>query len=303
MNPVFIIGCQRTGTTMLASILNLYSEIDIMPEMHILAPFWLHKDFVYKINKTVGDLQKDENIPRLVNLIHSKQLFGIFWKSFDLDTKIIEKQIMDSDRSIKSIFQILLLEHCKSRNKLISGAKFPVHFSYINILLEWFPKCKIIHTIRDVRGIYSSQANKYILKPTMAKESDKLNKYQTGSRFKNSLLRLQMLVFICLQFSWAAKIHKKAKNLPNYKLLRYEDIVLQPEKSLKNICNFLKIDFKEEMLYPKVINSTYEKAYKCNKGFNRELVCRWKKYVSPLTGKFLMMINRKAMRIFGYSES
>jgi len=85
MNPVFIIGCQRTGTTMLAIILNLYSEIDIMPEMHILAPFWLHKDFVHKINKTVGDLQKDENIPRLVNLMHSKQLFGIFWKSFDYE--------------------------------------------------------------------------------------------------------------------------------------------------------------------------------------------------------------------------
>jgi len=50
----------------------------------------------------------------------------------------------------------------------------------------------------------------------MAKESDKLNKQQTVSRFKNNLLRLQMLVFICFQFLWAAKIHKKAKNLPNY---------------------------------------------------------------------------------------
>jgi len=81
---------------------------------------------------------------------------------------------------------------------------------------------------------------------------------------------------------------------------RYEDIVLQPKKSLKNICNFLKIDFKEEMLYPRVINLTYEKAYESDKGFNRELVYRRKKYVSPLTGKFLMMINRKAMKIFGY---
>jgi len=245
-------------------------------------------------------LQEDENIPKLIDLMYSKQLFGMLWESFDLDRKIIEEQIIASDRSIKSIFQILLLEHCKSRNKKICGSKFPVHFSYMNKLLEWFPECKIIHAIRDVRGIYSSQANKYILKPDKLNSTDRLNKYQTGSRVGDNLLRFKMLVFISLQFSWATRIHKKAKNLHNYKLLRYEDIILQPEISLKNLCDFLKIDLKEEMFYPRVINSSYVKAHETEKGFNKELVYRWKDYVSPFTANLLGMINRKAMRRFGY---
>ena len=300
MKPIFIIGCQRTGSTLLSSILNQFSEIDIMYEMHMLEPSWIHKDLSYWIKKKVGDFRNDDNIPKLIELIYSKQLFGMFWKSIDLNKNILQYEIFKSDRTLKSIFQILLIENCKLHKKKVCGAKFPVHFSYINKLVEWFPSCKIIHATRDVRGIYSSQANKYILKPGFSKTSDVVNDSHTGSNIKTIILKFKMFVFICLQFTWASIIHKRSKRLKNYKLVRYEDIVLKPEATLKDLCQFLEIDFKEDMLYPMVVNSTYVKAFESKKGFNKDLVYKWKNHISPLTARFLLFLNKWAMKTFGY---
>jgi len=287
---------------MLSNILNDHSEIDIMPEIHFMNPAWVHKDFISVVNKRVGDLREDRNIHKLINLMFSKELYGIFWENVELDRNILKEKIMISDRSFKSILKIILMEHCQLQKKVTCGAKFPVHFSKINILLEWFPECKIIHTVRDIRAIYSSQANKYILNPDKLKYTDRLQKYQTGSTVRDNLLRLVMFLFISLQFSWASWIHEKVKNLDNYKLVRYEDMVLRPEENLDAICDFLKINSKKEMLYPAVVNSTYMNSNTVE-GFQRQLVYKWKDYLSPITSKFLMFFNRRGMRRFGYLKS
>lgn len=300
MEPIFIIGCQRTGTTMLSNLLNQHSDIDVMSEIHLYEPYWLHKDFVQEVKRQVGDLSEDKKISKLMDLMYSKKMFGVFWQNFNLDRKKIYAKILASDRSIKSIFSILLSENRNENKKKRCGAKFPVHFSYLYILLEWFPKCKIIHMARDVRGIYSSQANKYLIRPGHAEASDRIRKLPIGKKANKFLIRMKMLLFICIQFPWAANVHSTSKHLSNYRLLRYEDLILYPEQSLKSICAFLEIDFKEEMLYPRVINSSFVKAFGTEKGFNKDMVYKWKDYISPITAKLLVLLNNTAMKRFGY---
>jgi len=300
MKPVFIIGCQRTGSTMLSNLINRHSNIDILGEVHLIEPFWIHNDFVRTVKNKIGNLQSDENIYKLVNMMSSGKLFGPFWESFDLNRKNLIDKILRSDRSLKSIFTALLSENMITNGKTRCGAKFPVHFSYINILLNWFPNCKIIHMVRDVRGIYSSQANKYLIRSGHAKSSDRIRDNVIGKSANKMLIKLKMLLFICIQFPWASKTHTRFCKLPNYKLLRYEDLIANPDTTLKELCGFLGIEFKNDMLYPRVINSSFVKAYGTEKGFNIEMIDKWKDYVSPLTEKILIMITRSSMKRFGY---
>ncbi|NVL90280.1 MAG: sulfotransferase [Desulfobacterales bacterium] len=285
LRPVFIIGCPRTGSKMCMYVLNQCSNIDIMHEIHFLDPPWLHKDFVCTVKKEVGDLRKDSNIAKLIDLMYSGKLFGAFWKRIDLNKKKLENAIMNSDRSFRAIFEVLLKEHALSRGKTIPGAKFPVHFSYLPIILEWFPECKVIHLIRDPRAIYSSQVK------ARAKDRNSLP--------QNILIRLKMLVYVNIIYRWAVRIHKRFEHLDNYYLSRYEDIVAEPGKYVKKLCEFLEIDFQEEMLWPPLINSSYVIRDQ-TKGFDKEAINRWMQYTSSFSAKLICILNYKTMKEMGY---
>ncbi|MFW6149155.1 MAG: sulfotransferase family protein [Atribacterota bacterium] len=287
IDPVFIVGCSRTGSKIYMKILNEYSPINITPELHFLAPSWIRKDFVSKVKVNIGDLEKDSNIPKLIDLMYSGQLDGSFWSSIEnrnLDKKKLQNQIIKSDRSFKSIFGILLEGHAKSKDKTNPGAKFPVHFSYIRKLLEWYPNCKIVHLIRDPRAMYASNALGHSKK--------------SRSNLVSNLIRLKILLFTIIQFIWAVRIHKKYLHLENYCLFKFEDIISQPEEFIPKLCQFLEIEFKSEMLHPPVMGSSYHKMEK--RGFDKQTLCRWRKHVSPVTTSLIKLITGKQMKEIGY---
>jgi hypothetical protein len=267
MKSVFILGPARTGSKIYMNILNEHTSIDIMPELHFLSPFWIRKDFVSTVKKSVGDLNLDANIPKLINLLYSKQLNGSFWNSIDLDKNRLQKAIISSDKSFKSLFEILLKEHADYNNKLIPGAKFPVHFSYISTLLEWFPQCKIIFLIRDPRAIFCSNVRKYL----------KTSHFS----FINILTVIKILIYSIHQFKSAVRIHKKYEHLHNYELFKFEDVIIDSEKYIKKLCRFLDVEFKSEMLLPHVVDSSYHSEKK--RGFDRQTLTRWKGDISSFS--------------------
>ena len=154
--------------------------------------------------------------------------------------------------------------------------------------------------VRDVRGIYSSQSNKYLIRSGHSKSSDRIRSYPIGKKASERIIKLKMFLFICIQFPWASKTHIRYCRLPNYKLIRYEDLITDSDKTLNELCRFLGIEFKEAMLYPRVINSSFVKAYGTEKGFNIKMIDKWKEYVSPLTEKLLLLVNKSSMKRFGY---
>jgi len=94
-------------------------------------------------------------------------------------------------------------------------------------------------------------------------------------------------------------MHNRLKHLDNYCLSRYEDVVGKPEKHLRELCHFLEIDFRQDMLCPPIMDSSYDRS-QGQIGFDRESIDRWRKYISPISAKLIAMINRKSMRKTGY---
>ncbi len=104
---------------------------------------------------------------------------------------------MQAPRTLQGVFAALLKVHAAANHKSIPGAKFPVHYSYAERLIEWFPDCRIIHTVRDPRAVYASQATKH------TKDERSMSKVLWK--------RLQRFVHINIQSWWTTRVHERMK--------------------------------------------------------------------------------------------
>jgi hypothetical protein len=299
MEFAFIIGIARTGSKIYMNILNKYSEIDILTELHFFAPRLVRKDFRYYVKKNVGTIKTKNDVLKLINLMYSGMLKGTFWgtdiddskdaqnKIIGLDKDILTNEILNSTKSYKDIFRILMEQHAILRNKKRGGAKFPVDISFVPKLMEWFPDSKFVHIIRDPRAVYSSMVLSDI-------------KLSSNSKKKNEFfIRLLRLFYLWRQYKRAIKIHKIHKNKNNYYISRFEDIVLNPKKYLKQLCDFLDIDFKENMMSPPVVDSSYG-VYNKKTGFDKNTLTRWKTNISPKYEFIINLLLRNEMKEMGY---
>ena len=256
------------------------------PEMWFLDPW--HKDFRYFCKKTVGSLAIDKNVVRMVDLIFSDRtidgIHRVFWSHMtkyndpELKTSISER-ILTSDRSLGSIFKALIEETTRHRGFDRALVKFPVYPNHVPKLLEWYPKCRILHGTRDPRA--TAMSKKYYKGP---------GKY----RFPQA-----KVLFLIIQYIWSSKVFERHKDLENYALVRYEDLLFDPEKTIRGICDFTDLEFTTEMLQPRHGKPSSLSGEQVA-GFDRAPAYRWEDTISFLENKLVTTFTRRSMKRFGY---
>ncbi len=291
-SPVFIVGGSRTGSELIRNILITCSEIDLLPEMALIYPRHLHRDFRSRTRSIRRNLHDDRAINDLVELIYSGQLYGMFWEGIgqDLGTnkKPLRERLLASDRTLRGIFLALMELSADVHRKTIIGAKFPVHISYAPILRTWFPNCKIVHTIRDPRASYASQARKREKKWTT----------KTGMAWERAL----QFAHINIQFRSQVWLHRHLADQGNYYLLRYEKLVENSERELRTLCKVLEIDFSDQMLKPTLRNSSYGEKNRVGGEIAVNSLDSWRKYVTPAASRIMYALHASALRSMGYEE-
>jgi len=282
--PIFIIGCGRTGSNLLEQILNNHSKIKLVPEMHFMT-FW-KKGLTDRLDK-IGTFKKDKNLKKAIDLMYSGKLIGDYWSKIDIDKKELYEKFSSSDRSYRALMEIIMKEHAKINGKTHYGAKFPVHFSYLPTLFEWFPNAKAIHMIRDPRAIFASELKKDEKPSFPLKE-------------KNPLYGYGILLYVLFQWKWAVSSHGryKKKYLDKYRICKFEDLILEPENTIEDICNFLEVDFESEVLDVVMRGSSFEDSK--DEGFKKEPLYRWEKTVSPFKKKIIKLVLGSSMKDLKY---
>lgn len=216
-NIAFIVGMGRSGTTMLTSMLNMNEQIIATPENEFIlfsGSSFATKDFTK--SSTVKSFSKifDYNFNNVINI----------WKPMNLKDSI--EQL--SHRSYADICKLVYLLYPLA-NKKITNVKWvidknPSYSLHIKFLQKLYPKAKYIILTRDYRDNILSRK----------KYSDK-----DSTIYK-------------LAASWNYYYDEIFKAVSKYNLsariIRYEDLVQNPEKTLTDICTFLGVEFNEEML-------------------------------------------------------
>ena len=138
-SPFFIMGCQRSGTTLMARILDSHSRLGVFIESHYYTR--IRRDlYLY------GDLRKSRNLLRLIaDLLEINRMKGV--KSPEIDEFLNAL----AAPTFEGVLTTLLHLYASSQGKKRGGDKTPEHYIYLSEILEKFPESPVIFLIRDPR--------------------------------------------------------------------------------------------------------------------------------------------------------
>lgn len=220
-----IFGTPRSGTTLLARILNSHKDVIIPNETDFIVP--LAFVFSRNLSPEIGKTIISEFTTKSPNF---DQSIGKYISKAEVD-EIIFSGEYHSARILSAIYRQI----AANAGVKISGDKSPNDIDFAKVLCETgtLESIKIVHIIRDVRDVMVS-----LMKTGWLDDS---NPY--FPRFwNNSNLYLPM----------------KYKSQPNlYLQVRYEDLVRNPVTNVTRICNFLEIEFQANMLGVNILDDQY----------------------------------------------
>ena len=269
---VFVVGVGRSGTTLLQSMLNNHSNITFPPESNIVSRYVV-PEYVKK-NKTSQD--SNEIKKQLVTNTNIDRL------EINID-EVIKQVLREGTFTYKRFFCEIIKNYCKKNKKEIGGEKDPVNVHYIAELSECFPESIFIHIIRDPRDIILSRGK--------VKWADKMS-------FLKHLLEFKYGIFL------AEKGRQYCKN--RYIEVRYEELLLNPERELKILSSFLNLEYEKDMLtYYKTSNTIVSKeelSWKANvmKPILSDNINKWKKEMGRGKLFLLEVFLVNEMRKLGY---
>jgi hypothetical protein len=145
--PFFILGCPRSGTTLLQVLIDAHPALAIPPESFLFDRFGPLLD-------TYGDLADPARLRALArDLLADERI-----RDWRLAASIDELLRATATPSAAGLFDALFTLYAKQQGKTRWGDKTPQHGLFIPELLAVFPEAKIIHLVRDGRDVAESTA-------------------------------------------------------------------------------------------------------------------------------------------------
>lgn len=147
MGPLFIVGCQRSGTTMLYRILAETLNIGFGRDNTLFMTLSTNI-------KKYGDLNTKKNLKKLLEYIENNSVFkkrfvGMRINNDDFIECLVKREYGDIIRTIYAYWALL-------QGKTRWGGKTPDYTAHTKSLIKIFPDLKIIHIIRDGRDVATS---------------------------------------------------------------------------------------------------------------------------------------------------
>ena len=214
-----MIGAERSGTTLVMAMLGCHPRVAV-PEV-----VWYYSRFRPYIY-TYGDLSKDENFRTLAE----EMIFGLktpFW-GLKINPRTIVDEIISEvkERSFAGIYCAMHERYAREMgNKPRWGEKTPYNLFFIKEILEDFPNAQFIFITRDGRDA-SSDYLQSAFGPT--------NIFCAASIWKMGQNAVS---------PWREKLGSS-----QWIDVKYESLVKNPEKVLKDVCDFLGETYSASML-------------------------------------------------------
>ena len=219
-NPIFIVGVPRSGTTLLRLILTSHSRICIPPE----STFFIDLAEKYDSDNILRNNTKDF----IAELYENKKFQEWNIDKSYLEQKLEENQPFSYSECISLIYELYLTKN--SSSACIWGDKNPTYIYNIDSIFQYFPQARVIHIVRDLRAVYAS----------LKKISENKLWGENSSNFT--------IHSVSDMWNKALDISINYKNDKRFCLLKYEDLVSQPQKEINKLCQWLNLDFEREML-------------------------------------------------------
>jgi hypothetical protein len=204
----FIVGAERSGTTLLRLMLDAHPDLAIPPETHFI-------DRAAEACEHAPD-------PRQAFLetvtAHRR------WGDFRIEEGLLRQRIVaiepfDLGEALRAFYGLYAERFGKPR----WGDKTPLYVHRMELIHGLLPEARFIHLIRDGRDVALSTRDLWF-GPDSIEEA--------AQRWRSLI----------------EEARRRSRKLPHYLEIRYEDLVSSTEATLREICDFVDLPWDTSML-------------------------------------------------------
>ncbi|MGH3042434.1 MAG: sulfotransferase family protein [Gaiellaceae bacterium] len=269
--PIFVLGCPRSGTTLVQVMLHSHPRIAVPPENRFLIP-------AYRQRLRFGNLEEPANRRAVAEFILRRRKR---FRDLGLDRQETIDRIVAGPPTLGSAIGSVLQAYAERFDRPRWGDKRPHYTHFIDALMRLFPDAQIVNVIRDPRDCVAS------LK--------RMPWWKRSSYYAVS--------------AWADAIDhvgRASRRWPGVVVpLRYERLTADPESELRALCAALGEDYEPAMAEPERVADVAVPERKhwhsrTRVGPTTERIGRWREGLEPWEVALCETVLAERMTGLGY---
>jgi hypothetical protein len=205
--PLFVVGMWRSGTSLLYALLNQNPHIGLMYESDMLAL----SPLFFIPRKSAWWLNKVDS-----------------WNGALSRHKIDATKIDPNITDLPNAFQAVAQQYAANKGATIWGCKSPTYYDCMTQFADWYPQAKFIVIWRDPADVCRSIVRAAAKSPWFARPG----------------MDLRAILGYCRMKQEADELVRRGAQIYQ---LQYDDLVREPETTLRAICNFIDIPYDPKM--------------------------------------------------------
>lgn len=284
-DPIFICGAERSGKTLISQLLDGHPNIFVLP-----ASF----NYFYRVSGGKGDLFDFFNYytEKIITPI-GKPPFWFIGKEKATFQELLGYLTFFYEKYKKNPFLTAVFSTFAANPKKSLETRFWVEKTagsefHVRTLLKQFPKAKFIHMFRNPLSNIAEKKKLYSMR------NREFPPVVISNQIKKSIN-----MGLCNLKEYGREI---------YLGLKYEDLITNTEKTMKSVCNFLKIEFNEilciptENLRPTISNSYYADLREQGIVRNPSMSNKWVTELTKNEKKVMISLLFKPAMRMGYRD-
>ncbi len=233
--PVFIVGDQRSGTTLARSLFSAHPGLAVTPETHFLQVV----DNFRRRGQTVG--RGSDLAPADFGAFWARYRAGVRFRDLEIDPDRCLALLSDPDPPFRSVFRAVLTAYLERTGKPRIGEKTPRHVYFLDRIIDWFPDASVVVMRRDPRAVIASK----LATPWMRR------KVTPPSAADGVVRHGRTELIVRLADTWVDvydDIVGRWRDDPRVTVTAYEDLVSDPSGQLRRLCGRLDLGFSPDMI-------------------------------------------------------
>jgi hypothetical protein len=221
---VFIVGCLRSGTTLVRRMADAHPQLAVIHETQ-----WLPRWYERRVGIARDGTVNAELIDRLLEFPRFQELRI---EREDLERLLDTGRRVPYSTFVSGVFDL----YGKAQGKSLVGEKSPGYVRYLPTLHRLWPDARFVHVVRDGRDVCQSVLS-------WKKAGRNPGKFTTGAEDR--------VTTAALWWEWHVRLgHEEGRLLgtDRYYELRHESLAADPARECAALCTFLGLPYDDAMV-------------------------------------------------------
>lgn len=195
------------------------------------------------------------------------------------------------------VYAAFLKYECDLHGKHIACEHTPRNLYYAKEIIETFPNAIIVQMVRDPRDVLVSQKNRWRRRILDNGQTPRIQAVRTWAGYHPWT--------ISMMWKSAVEIGYRFCQHPQIRIVKFEDVLLDPEEHVGSLCASLGLDFHPDMLSVSRVGSSNRPDKATQVGLDPDVIGKWKDpgVLSSVELFICERVTRDQLRMYNYDST